>query len=120
MRRLFRNLLWLQLLSVTAAYVLNSKTTDSSAPMKSSVSFISANDAAFQFTGRIDARDPSTPVLIWQGTRVEVDFEGNVLALRFGVSRGVCFFDLEIDGLTSVIAVKEGTVPVRVEYAKPL
>ncbi|MBK9989699.1 MAG: hypothetical protein IPP19_02905 [Verrucomicrobia bacterium] len=82
--------------------------------------FVPANDPAFRFEGRVDSREPANTVLIWQGTRVAVDFEGNILALCFGVGKGVCFFDLDVDGERSVVEIKESAQPIRFKYLKPL
>lgn len=92
----------------------------SSIPMNQSLVRFAASDAAFRFEGRIDARQAASPVLIWQGSSVEVDFDGAELALCFGPAKGVSFFDLEVDGAATVVEVKESAVPVRIEYSKSL
>ena len=85
--------------------------------MHSSNNFISANDAAFRFDGRIDARNQANPVFIWQGSQVAVDFEGDSLALWFGTCHGVCFFDVTVDGVKSVVAVREEQPPARIKLS---
>jgi len=97
-----------------------SSKSSSSVNMNHSAARFAASDAAFRFEGRIDARDISSPVLIWQGSRVLVDFEGTELALHFGAAKGVSFFDFEVDGDVSVIEVKESAEPVLIKYSKPL
>ena len=44
---------------------------------------ISAADPRFVYEGRFDFSDSNGPVVIWQASRVSLDFEGNTLALRF-------------------------------------
>lgn len=88
--------------------------------MNHSVARFVASDPAFHFEGRIDARDASSPVLIWQGTSVRADFEGDAVTLCFGAARGVSFFDFEVDGAASVITVNESSAPVQIKYPKPL
>jgi len=74
---------------------------------------VGASDFRFRYEGRIDSRDPAGPVLIWQGTRVAIEFEGPVLALWFKHANGQNFFDASVDGRTWIAAVPEGG-PVRV------
>jgi lysophospholipase L1-like esterase len=71
--------------------------------------FVPVSDEGFRFEGRIDWRDTAAPVLIWQGTSVEVEFTGSLLALRFGAGRGICYFNLEVDGDTRVVEVDGAT-----------
>ncbi len=86
---------------------------------QSAVRFV-ASDPAFRFEGRIDARDASSPVLIWQGTSVRADFEADAVTLCFGAAKGVSFFDFEVDGAASVIAVNENSAPVQIRFPLPL
>lgn len=94
--------------------------TSSPVLMTPSVVRLAASDPAFRFEGRMDTRDASNPVLVWQGTSVSVDFYGEALALCFGAAKGVSFFDLEVDGAASVVAVNEGPAPIQIKYPKPL
>jgi lysophospholipase L1-like esterase len=73
---------------------------------------IDAADARFRYEGRFDLTDPHAPVVIWQASRIRIDFEGNTLGLRFSDVKGQNFFDAEIDGRTSIVDVCEGS-PVR-------
>ena len=57
-----------------------------------------ADDPRFRYEGRVDFADRAAPVLIWQGTRVSLDFEGAELALLFGRTTGQVFFDAIVDG----------------------
>jgi lysophospholipase L1-like esterase len=72
---------------------------------------ISAADERFVYQGRIDFSDRTTPVLIWQATRVSLDFEGDTLALLFDGAKGQCFFNATVDGATTIVEVREGQTP---------
>jgi len=88
--------------------------------MNQSVVRLVASDPAFRLEGRVDTRDASSPVLIWQGTSVRADFEGDAVTLCFGAAKGVSFFDFEVDGAARVITVNEGSTPVPIKYPTPL
>jgi len=87
--------------------------------MHPSKNFIPATDSAFRFEGRIDLHDRVNPVLIWQGSQVRMDFEGDSLAMQFGACKGVCFFDATLDGVTNVVEVRESAVPVEIKLEVP-
>ncbi len=70
--------------------------------------FLSAADPRFRYDGRIDFTDPTAPVIIWQGTRISLDFAGDTLALCFGDATGQNFFDVRVDGAAAVMAVPAG------------
>lgn len=70
-------------------------------------------DGRFLYEGRIDTRDPGGPVLIWEGSRVSIDFDGQVLELEFDRAQGQNFFDVHVDDQVWVAAVPEGG-PARV------
>jgi len=82
--------------------------------------FIPASDKNFRYEGRIDWADTARPVLIWQGTKVEIEFEGIELSLCFGSCRGVVYFDLHVDGVVSLVEVKEANAPCEFVYPKAL
>lgn len=69
---------------------------------------IPASNPAFRYDGRIDFRRPATPVLIWEGTTVAVDFEGPALALDFRDVVGQNFFNVAIDGKAQRISLQPG------------
>ena len=60
--------------------------------------FIPAKDTRFRYEGRFDFSNPAGPPMVWQGSRVSFDFEGNRLALRFANATGQNFFNLQLDG----------------------
>ena len=80
---------------------------------------VAASDPRFLYEGRIDTRDPEGPVLIWQGSRAEIDFDGRTLGLEFDHAKDQNFFDVHVDGQVWVAEVPAGG-PSRVEYPLPL
>src|SRR5512141_1561518 len=60
--------------------------------------FIPAADGRFRYEGRFDLGNPSEPVVIWEGSRISLDFEGEVLSLRFASPVGQNFFNAGVDG----------------------
>ena len=71
---------------------------------------IPANDKRFRYEGRFDLADPSLPVVIWEGSRISLDFEGEVLFLLFDSPVGQNFFNAEVDGTSVVVKAGEGGV----------
>jgi len=70
---------------------------------------VPASDPRFRYEGRIDFADPAAPVLIWQATRVRLDFAGPELALVFAGATGQNFFNVAVDGAApQIAAVPEG------------
>ncbi len=69
---------------------------------------IPAADARFRYEGRFDFSDSNAPVIIWQASRISLDFEGNTLGLLFDDARGQCFFNAAVDGSNTVVEVREG------------
>jgi lysophospholipase L1-like esterase len=69
---------------------------------------ISAADPRFFYEGRFDFSDSNAPVVIWQASRISLDFEGNTLALLFDDVRGQCFFNAQVDNSNTVVEVLEG------------
>lgn len=78
--------------------------------------FIPADDARFRLEGRFDLSEPSAPVVIWQASRIAIDFEGDSLALRFDQPQGQNFFNVEIDGRLSVIGAGENGLPAPARF----
>src|SRR5688572_3880080 len=62
---------------------------------------------SFLYEGRFDTSDPAGPVVIWQGSRISFDFEGNSLELQFADVSGQNFFDAAIDGRRSLVELRE-------------
>jgi lysophospholipase L1-like esterase len=70
--------------------------------------FLPASDARFRYEGRFDLSDPGAPVVIWQASRILIDFEGDTLGLRFSDASDQCFFNATIDGRTSRVGLRSG------------
>jgi lysophospholipase L1-like esterase len=69
---------------------------------------ISAADAHFRYEGRFDFSDTNAPVIIWQASRISIDFDGDNLGLLFADAKGQCFFNAEVDGANAIVEVREG------------
>lgn len=74
----------------------------------SSLQLVPPSDPRFRYEGRIDNADPAGPVIVWQGSRVAIDFEGSQLALRFDCLEGQSFFDVGVDGTKCILAIRDG------------
>ena len=69
---------------------------------------IAAADFRFRYEGRFDRSDPAGPVVVWQGSRIRIDFTGDQLALCWDGLDGQNFFDLHVDGAQAIFAVPAG------------
>jgi lysophospholipase L1-like esterase len=69
---------------------------------------IPASDACFRYEGRIDFSDTNAPVIIWQASRISIDFEGNAIQLLLDRAKGQNFFNAQVDGSNTIIAANEG------------
>ena len=70
--------------------------------------WISAADPRFRYEGRFDFSDASAPVVIWQASRISLDFSGDAVRPLFSDAKGQCFFNAEVDGSNTVVEVSEG------------
>jgi len=77
-------------------------------PPPAGARIIAAGDPRFVYEGRFDFADRARPVVIWQASRIRIDFAGDMVALRFADARGQCFFNAEVDGANTVVAVPAG------------
>jgi lysophospholipase L1-like esterase len=73
---------------------------------------IPAADAHFHYEGRIDFSDTNAPVLIWQASRVSIDFEGSSIRLLFDDAKGQNYFNARVDNSNTIIEANDG-MPVR-------
>jgi len=80
---------------------------------------IPASDQRFLFEGRFDRANPSQPVIIWAGSRLRLDFEGEALTVVFGQAVNQNFFDVTVDGITEVAGVLAGS-GYRFVWPRPL
>jgi lysophospholipase L1-like esterase len=71
---------------------------------------VPAADKRFLYEGRMDFAHPAGPMVVWAGSRIRLDFEGSRLALRLADATGQNFFNAEVDGVNSIVAVGEGPV----------
>ncbi len=69
------------------------RTADSSLSMQ----VIPASDPRFLYEGRFDLTKLAAPVVIWQGSRISIDFEGPFLAMQFTSGHDQNFFNVVID-----------------------
>jgi lysophospholipase L1-like esterase len=88
-----------------------------SATVPATETFVPADDARFRFEGRFDISEPTAPVVIWQASRIAIDFEGDSIALRFDQPQGQNVFNVEIDGQLSVIGAGENRLPEPVRFS---
>jgi lysophospholipase L1-like esterase len=77
-------------------------------PAASPMTLLPASDARFRYEGRFDRADPAHPVVIWAGSRIRLDFEGEALAVVFGAAAGQTFFNVTIDEVTEIAAGSAG------------
>jgi lysophospholipase L1-like esterase len=75
------------------------------------VQTIPALDKCFRYEGRFDFADVNSPVVIWQASRISIDFEGDTLALLFNGAKNQNFFNAQIDNSTTIVEVNEGMPP---------
>jgi lysophospholipase L1-like esterase len=75
---------------------------------------VPAADARFRYEGRIDFSNTNAPVLIWQASRISIDFEGSALRLLFDDAKGQNYFNAQVDGSNTIVAANEG-MPVSPE-----
>ncbi len=80
---------------------------------------IPANDSRFRYEGRFDTAKPEAPAVVWQASRIAIDFEGTALALRFDWAEGQNYFDVTVDGATAVLAVNDAS-HARLVFPQPL
>ena len=70
--------------------------------------FVAASDARFRYEGRFDTADRAAPVVVWQASRIALDFDGATLTLQFDEAKDQSFFDVTIDGRTTVEELRAG------------
>jgi len=102
------------LLGVSAGGPLPAPARDSSAapePPRSvaAARLIAAADSRFRYEGRFDRSDPAGPGVVWQASRISIDFTGDQLLLRFGDASGQNFFNVSVDDAQTILAVPPGT-----------
>jgi hypothetical protein len=78
-----------------------------------------AQDARYLYEGRFDRTNPAQPVVIWSGSRIKVDFEGEHLAVVFGAAADQSVFNITVDDVTAVADIRAGA-DTRYEWRRPL
>src|SRR5580698_10572430 len=78
---------------------------------------IAASDSRFRYEGRFDRSDESAPVVIWEASRISVDFDGPTLELLFSDNHGECFFDATVDGVTKIVELRQDHPPVNTTFS---
>jgi len=72
------------------------------------VQTISASNKCFRYEGRFDFADANSPVVVWQTSRISIDFEGDTLTLLFDRPSWQNFFNAQVDNTTTIVEVNEG------------
>ena len=72
------------------------------------VQTIPASDKCFRYEGRFDFADANSPVVIWQASRISIDFEGDTLTLLFDRPNWQNFFNAQVDNSTTIVEVNDG------------
>jgi lysophospholipase L1-like esterase len=75
------------------------------------VQTILPSDQRFHYEGRFDFNDANSPVVIWQASRISIDFEGDTLTLLFDRPNWQNFFNAQVDGSATIVEVNEGMPP---------
>jgi lysophospholipase L1-like esterase len=75
-----------------------------------SLRLVPASDPRFSYEGRIDFSDPAAPVIIWQASRIGIDFEGDRLALCFERVSGQSYFNVQVDDAQYLVGLRDGRV----------
>lgn len=84
---------------------------------KKTTAFVAASHPHFRYEGRFDLSDPTAVGVVWQASRIFLEFEGDGLTLRFADLKGQVFFDAELDGRGSVVELRPGTAPAGATFA---
>ena len=72
---------------------------------------VPASDPHFQYEGRFDFANSNAPVVIWQASRISLDFSGDTIGLLFADAKGQNFFNARVDETNQVVSVPEGLHP---------
>ncbi|MEO6994844.1 MAG: GDSL-type esterase/lipase family protein [Lacunisphaera sp.] len=88
-------------------------------PKNISMHFIPAANSHFSYEGRFDFSAADGPVVIWEGSRIGLDFQGPALALRFADIKDQVFFNAQVDGGTPQIIQVPAGKSARIELPVP-
>jgi lysophospholipase L1-like esterase len=87
------------------------------ADAESSGQTIAASDPRFRYEGRFDKSDPSGTLVIWEASRISLDFDGPTLKLLFSNYHGESFFDATVDGVTKIVELRQAHPPVNTTFS---
>lgn len=76
-------------------------------PLALSSRRISPTDSRFLYEGRFDFSDANRPVIIWQASRISIDFEGDLISLFFDDVKGQNYFNANLDDSTTIIEINQ-------------
>jgi hypothetical protein len=78
---------------------------------------VPASDARFRYEGRFDFANSNAPVVIWQASRISLDFSGDNIELLFADAQDQNFFNAQVDGTNHVIEIPEGPHPQPIDLS---
>lgn len=87
-------------------------------PETKNPTFVAATHPHFRYEGRFDLSDPTAVGVVWQASRIFLEFEGESLALRFDDVKDQVFFNAELDGRASVIELRAGAAPLGTTFSR--
>jgi len=88
-----------------------------SADAQSAGQTIAASDPRFRYEGRFDRSDPSGTVVIWEASRISLDFDGPTLNLLFSDNHDECFFNATVDGVTKIVELRQDHPAVNATFS---
>jgi lysophospholipase L1-like esterase len=77
--------------------------------MAESTRIVPASDERVRYEGRFDFASSNAPVVIWQASRISLDFSGDTIRLLFEDAKDQNFFNARVDGTNQVIVIPEGS-----------
>jgi lysophospholipase L1-like esterase len=72
---------------------------------------VPASDPRFRYEGRFDFASSNAPAVIWQASRISLDFSGDTIGLLFDNAKGQNFFNAQVDVTNQVVSIPEGLHP---------
>ncbi len=100
--------LFLNACSTAPTSTENSRRTTPDQQTARTTQLISAADPRFLYEGRFDFSDTNAPVVIWEASRIRINFSGHTLGLCFDDAKGQNFFNAEVDGSNTIVEASEG------------
>lgn len=92
----------------------NQQSSSSSSAPVNTTQTLPANHQALVYGGRIENPGSERPLLIWQGSRVEIHYRGMVDSVTLAQTTGEVYFDVEVDGQTKgFFQAQNGTIDLQ-------